>query len=313
MRRTKFFLLSALCTLFFAATANAQELINQATEFFNKGAEAVQAKDWATAIDQLYRSIAIASELGEEGESIVMDAKDLIPSLHLYYGQELAQASKTEDAIDQLNKAIDTALEYDDPGNTVKTAKGLINQLHMRTASNLLNDKQYDDAITAFNLVLADDPDNGTVHMYMGIAYAFLNKEDDAIAAYEKAIELGNKDAEKQLANIYLKKAVGGQGAKKWDDVYKNAKKVLEIDPNNVNGNKLLGAASIELKKWDDAIAAYEKVLPSESNPDGVIFNLAKAYEAKGNKAKACENYKKIVTNPTFKAYAEAKVKELCS
>ena len=39
------------------------------------------------------------------------------------------------------------------------------------------------------------------------------------------------------------------------------------------------------------------------------LYNLATAYEGKGNNAKACGYYKQILTDPTYKQIAEYKVK----
>ena len=314
MRRTKIFLLSGLCALFFATAANAQELINQATEFFNKGVEAVRANDWATAINQLNQAINIAKDLDEEGQDIVADAQGLIPNLHLRLGQELAQAAKTEEAIVQLNKAVDTALEYDDPGATAKNAKDLIDQLNLRTATSLLNDRKYEEAIAAFEKVLEATPNNGVVHMYVGAAYAALNKEGEAIAAYEKAIELGSRDAATRLANIYLTSAQTANRDRKWTDMYDLAHKALVLAPENANAVRFVGISAFELKKYDEAVLALEKTLaanPNASDKNGTIFRLAQATEAQGKNSQACGYYKQLVGDATFKDFAEHKIKNV--
>ena len=314
MRRIRIILLSALCTLFFALTANAQELINQAIEFYNKGAAAVQARSWATALNEFDQALAITEKLEEEEAAEMTEKmKDLIPSLYLYLGQELAQATKIDEALVQLNKAIETAQKYDDPGTTAAQAKRLIDQLNMSVATALYNDRKYEEAIAAFGKVLEANPENGTVHMYIGVSQNALGNEAEGIASLEKSVELGIKEAERLLVNIYVRKAAADQTARRWNDVYANAEKALVYDPDNLNGNKLMGAAAFELRRWDAAITAYERVLPLESNPDNTHYNLARAYEGRGNKAKACEHYRKIVNNATFKEFAEAKVKELCN
>jgi len=318
MRRIKIFLLSGLCTLFFAVTANAQDHtqdINRATEFYNNGAKAVQANDWATAIAEFDQALAILEPLGQEGEEISQTIKELIPSLHFYLGEEFAKSDRAVDAIAELKKAIATAEQFDDLNNTAQKAAILIKQINTRAATNLLNEKKYEEAIVAYKELLEGDPENGTFHFCIGVSYYATGKEANAIAALEKASELGAKNADGQLVNIYLRKAQAAAAAKKFDDMFASAEKVLAFDANNVNGNKLLGQAAFELKRWDAAISAYEKVLPLESNPDNTLYNLARAHENKGNKAKACENYKKLVTssNAQLKAFAEAKVKELCN
>ena len=43
-------------------------------------------------------------------------------------------------------------------------------------------------------------------------------------------------------------------------------------------------------------------------NKTSYLFNLAAAYEAKGNNAKACGYYKQVVSDPKYKAAVEYKI-----
>ena len=305
-----------MCTLFFAVAANAQD-INQAIEFNNKGAEAVQSKNWAVAIEQYAQALAIAQELGEDGADMVENIKGLIPSLHLFLGQELAKDAKINEAMAELNKAIETAKKYDDPGTTAADAKKLIDQINVSTATNLLNDKKYSEAIDACKVVLEADPNNGAMYLYIGMAYQALNNEAEAIAAFEKAIALGQTAAAQRLSNIYLSQAQAAQRANppKWTAVYDLSKKALAIF-ESVNANLTFGSAALETKKYQEAITALDKVLssnPNEQTKSNVIYRLARAYEGLGKTAQACGFYKQLLndTNASIKNFAEAKVKEL--
>jgi DNA-binding SARP family transcriptional activator len=74
---------------------------------------------------------------------------------------------------------------------------------------------------------------------------------------------------------------------------------------------KLAGLSASNLKKFDETIAslnAYLAAEPAAKDKDNMYYYLAGAYEAKANNVKACEFYKKIIANPTFKAAAEYKV-----
>ncbi|MCL2502848.1 MAG: tetratricopeptide repeat protein [Bacteroidales bacterium] len=308
--------MSGAFVLFFALGAHAQD-INQAIEFNNNGAEAVKAKNWATALTQFKQALAIAAELGDDGADMVQQIKDLIPSLHYFWGQELAKESKIDEAMEQLNKAIETAELYDDFGTTAADAKKLIDQINMSTATNFLNDKKFDEAIVAFKKILEADPNNGAIYFYIGMAYAGLNNENEAITAYEKAIELGNRDAPPRLANIYLNQAQAAQRSNppRWTTVYDLAKKALSV-AESTNANMLFGLAAVETKRFQEAIPALEKVLssnPNDATKENMIYRLALAYEGLGKNSEACGYYKQLVNaaNKQIADFAGHKIKNV--
>ncbi|MDR2584966.1 MAG: tetratricopeptide repeat protein [Prevotellaceae bacterium] len=306
--------MSGVCTLFFAIVANAQD-INQAIELNNKGAEAVQAKEWVGAITQFNLALAVAQELEEEeAADMVQQIKDFIPALHLFLGQELAKEAQIEEAIEQLNKAIELAQLYDDFGTTAIDAKKLIDQLKMKTANDLFNDKKYEEAIVAFQNVLETDPNNGSIYLYIGVSHAALNNDPKAIEAYQKAIDLGNKDAATRLANLYVTQANAANKDKKWAVMNDLAKKALAITPDNANALKFIGISAFEQKKYDEAIPALEKTIAANPNaPDknGIIYRLAQAFEAQNKNSQACAQYKLLLNDATFKQMAEHKIKNV--
>jgi len=314
MRRFKFSLLCGACTLFFTVSAYAQD-INQAIEFNNNGAAAVSQKNWAEAITQYNQALTIALQLeDEEAADIAQSIQDIIPSLHYFLGQELALDSQIDEAIDQLNKAIETANLYDDFGTTAADAKKLIDQIMMKVATDLFSNKEYAQAIEAFNTLLDADPNNGILYFYIGAANAELNNENQAIAAYEKAIELGDKNAAPRLANIYLKQAQAAQKDKKWANMNDLAKKALAIAPDNANAVNFVGISAFELKRYDEAIPALEKTLaanPNAPNKNGTIYRLAQAFEAQNKNSQACGYYKQLLTDANYKQMAEHKIKNV--
>jgi len=314
MKRIKISLLSTVCMLFFAVGAYAQD-INQAIEFNNKGVEAFKAKDWNTAITQFNQALTILKELGDEGKNMTQEIKDLIPSLHYFFGQELAKASKVNEAIEQLKKAIEMADLYDDFNTTAADAKKLIDQLNIATAAAFFNEKKYEEAIAACKVVLEADPQNGNMYLSIGRSYKELGNENEAITAYEKAIELGSREAPPLLANIYLTQAQAAQRATppKWATVYDLAKKAVAI-VDNYNTNYQFGLAAVETKKFQEAIPYLDKALSSSQNDsqkEVVIYRLAMANEGLGKNSQACGFYKQLLnsSNAQLKQMAEYKIK----
>ena len=304
-------LLAALAMVMFSATLSAQD-IAAATEQFNAGATALSAKNYTLAIENFTKALKMAEGLGEEGASIVKESKDLLPKLYMYYGQDLATAGKIDDAIVQLNKAVEVAKGYGN-AEVEKDAMALIPKVLFADAGKYFNDAMYPEAIEAYKKVLALEPGNISAILALGMSELKLNNEAGAVAAFTKAMELGDKEnAPAQLANIYLKKASTAYSTKNWAAVLESAKKANEIK-ESATAFKLSGIAATNLKKYDEVIAslnAYLAAEPTAKDKDNMFYYIAAAYEAKANTAKACEFYKKILANPTFKAAAEYKVNQ---
>jgi tetratricopeptide (TPR) repeat protein len=123
---------------------------------------------------------------------------------------------------------------------------------------------------------------------------------------------LGEKeDASKQLSVVYLKRSVAALKTKTWAGVYENAKKSNQYVVSG-QANKLVGLSSVQLKKFDEAIAALESYLaedPNAKDKNSTMYNLAVAFEGKKDTAKACGYYKQLLNDPTYKPIAEYKVK----
>jgi len=310
MRRVTTFFMSTLCALCVFNMANGQDL-NQATELFNKGVVAIQAEDYAAALESFSQAMGISETLGDEGAELTKDIQKLIPDLHLRLGQNLAQANKMDEAVVQFKKAIETADKYKMGEDAAKSAKALISQIDLKIASDFLSAKQFPEAVTAFQKVVAEQPDNASYHLYLGMAHNGANQDAEAIAAFEKAIELGDPQAPAQLCNIYLKAAQEARKAKNDAKAYEASKKAIALLPANVGANQIFGQSALALKKYAEAIPSLDKVLasnPAAQTKNGVMYMLAQCYEGLGKNAEACGFYKQLVGDATYKQVAEHKI-----
>jgi len=307
-------LLSCLCIALCGTYVFAQDLgINEAIKMYNEAAGALNSQEYAKALENAKQALEIIKTLdAEEAGELKGDIENLIPKISFGEARQLVVDKEYEKALVALQEASKAAELYND-ANIKSSIAELLPQVMMGHANALLSTDKYAEAVEEYQKILAAEPNNETVYLRIGQAQSRLNNEAEAIAAFEKASELGSPEAEKQLGTVYLKKAAAASKDKNYKDALTNAQKTLEYDATNATAIKLLASAAVQLKNWDVAIPNLEKIIPSEKNPDNFIYNLAMAYDAKGNKAKACENFKKIVGNATFKAYAEAKVKELCN
>lgn len=315
MKKIMTFLAVCLLSILSMGNVYGQDMAT-ATDLYNAGAKALSENNYVAATESFSKALTMlkaigAEERGEEGESLMKEAKSILPQIYLRYGKELATAGDLDNSMVQLKKAAQVAKEYEVDGVEEEVSE-LMPQLLMANASNLLNDGKLAEAITAFKKVIAIDSLNKDAYLRIGIAQSKMDNDDAALVAYEKAAQLGEDlNAPKQIANIYLKRSAAGVKTKNWKEVYENAKKSNEYSSSS-NGFKLLGLSSVQLKKYDEAINALDSYLLSEPNAkdkNSMMYNLATAYEAKGDNAKACGYYKQLLNDPSFKAMAEYKVK----
>lgn len=293
-----------------AALVSAQDM-ESATALYNEGATALNAGDKETALGYFEEALSQAELIGPEAEELAYNCKRNIPTLINAIGKELAASDNIDSAIVVLNRAVEKANEYGQEDIAVD-AEALIPQLYMQQGNILLNQKNYPAAMAAYQKVVEINPNDANGYLRLGQAASRADDIETAIAALTKASELGqSKAADREMSTIYLSKAAEVLKAKDYQGAYDNAKKSLDILPNNPTAMQIAGTAALQLKNYDDAIANFEGFIaasPNARNIDQIKYQLATAYEAKGDKENACVNYKAILNNPQFAEYAKHKV-----
>ena len=291
---------------------SAQDL-SQATETYNNGATALSAGEKASALEYFQNALKQAEACGEEGAEIAANCKNVIPTIGLSLAKDLIKAEEYDNAVAKLADAVKLAEQFG-AEEVVAEAKSLVPQVQMQKGASLLNAKDYAGAVAAYQAVVNDDPANGVAALRLGMALTGAGKNADAIKAFEAAAANGQEaNAKKQLANIYLKDAAAALKEKKYDAAFAAAVKVNEY-AENAQAYLVAGQSAQQLKKNNDAIANFEKYLelsPTAKNAPAITFTLAAIYQQAGNKAKALENYKKVVGDASLGAQAKQQVEAL--
>ena len=307
----KIFLLFTAAVLS-AGMAFAQD-INQATENYNNGAMELQMGNNEAAIGYFQTALEMAEALGEEGAEVATNCRNIIPAIYLSSAKEMIKAEMYDEAVGQLNKAIEEAGKYETP-EVADDATALIPQVYVSKGNGFLSAKNYPEAEAAYRKAVELDATNGMAQFRLGQALASQNKTDEAVAAYLVAAENGQeKNAFKQLSNLYVKLAQASNKAKKYEEVLDYAAKSNQY-LENANAYRFAAGAAQQLGKNADCIANYEKYLelsPNAKDAGGVKFTIAALYQQAGDKAKAKEYYQKIVNDPQFGATAQEQLKTL--
>ena len=286
-------------------SAFAQDLA-AVTEIYNAGAAAVST-DKESALKSFEQALQLATALGEEGQEVVANCKNIIPNLKLSIAKDLVKAQKFDDAIAKLAEALEVGEKYE-ALDVVSDAKELIPQVKMSKAGNLLNAKDYDGAIAAYKEIVDADATNGAAALRLGVAYNAAGKLDEAKAAFEQAAANGQEaTAKKQIGNIYLKEAAASLKEKKYADAVAAAAKVNEYT-ENAQAWQIAGQASQLAGKNSDAIKYFEKYLeaaPTASNAGAIAFTVGALYQQAKNNAKAKEFYTKASSDARYGAEAK--------
>ncbi len=296
--------LAALAVAF--GSAFAQDLA-AVTEIYNAGAEAVSAGEKDSALKSFEEALKLAEALGEEGQEVVANCKNIIPNLKLSLAKDLVKAAKFDEAVAALEEVEKVAEAYE-AFSVADEAKGLVPQVKLSKANGLYKAKEFDAAAAAFQEILDADPTNGSAAFYKGAALVGAGKNEEAKAAFELAAANGQEaNAKKQLGTLYLKEASADLKAKKYADAVAAAVKANEYAPN-AQALQLAGQASQAAGKNNDAIKYFEQYLeaaPTASNAGAIAYTVGALYQTAKNNAKAKEFYTKAASDPKYGAEAK--------
>ena len=299
----KFFAVMAVA-LSFSLSASAQDMA-QATEMRNAAIEAFENGDAAAALDGFQKTLAAAEALGEEGAALATECKNVIPKVYVKLGKDAINAKDFTKAVEFLTTAEKLATEAAQE-ETVADVKEYLPLAYIGVGNALFNEKKYAEAAAEYQKTIDLNGENGVAWLRLGMCKSNSGDVEGAVAAFAKASEFGQKAAaDKHLGNLYSKAAVAALKAKNYAGTLENALKANEY--GNTKANHYGGMAASILKKYDECISLLE----GDNTAEGKYY-LASAYEAKGNKAKACELYKSIAADKKFGENATYKINTLC-
>lgn len=223
------------------------------------------------------------------------------------YGLALYEIKNYEKAVEFLEKAVDAdpdnslahinlALSYQELGknnlalaqyDVIFRQQPALHSLRF-DYGNLLADMGNDEAaVENYKIYIKNYPNDARAYQNVGIVYKRLNKIDETIANYTKALELqkDSRDIElvKDLAECYHAKQDYNNALKYYDEV-------LAKEPENYDVKYDKAVALHALKKYNDAITLYNQLLQTKENAS-IKSNLASAYISAGDEYLKAHNY----------------------
>ena len=137
---------------------------------------------------------------------------------------------------------------------------------------------------------LACTSNNATAHCNLGNALIEKGSVDDAIAHYQKALQIapGYAEALNNLGNALLQKG-------SVDDAITHFQKALQIGPDNAEAHYNLGNALLQKGKMDEAIVHYQRALQIKPDYAKAHYNLGSILLQKGSVDEAIAHYQKAL------------------
>ncbi|WP_139240662.1 tetratricopeptide repeat protein, partial [Geitlerinema sp. PCC 9228] len=159
------------------------------------------------------------------------------PVIYSQLSEIYQQKGNYEEAIAAGQKALD----FESKSKTKNYFKNVINlfkklggnyytQLYNNLGNAYSNQGKYEQAIAAYQQALEIDPNSAYAYFNLGLVYSNQGNYEQAIAAYQQGLEIDPNDAS---AYIGLGNAYSNQG--KYEQAIAAYQQALEIDPNDAN------------------------------------------------------------------------------
>jgi eukaryotic-like serine/threonine-protein kinase len=128
------------------------------------------------------------------------------------------------------------------------------------------------------------------VHMIVGSAYMLTGKNAEAIAEFNRTVELApnSDEAYRRLGNAYVK-------SKNKELALRNLLKATEVNPYSYTNHNALGLAYLEFGDSEKALETFKKVTHLEPDYAGGYTNLGNVYYRQGKWTECIPFFKKAL------------------
>ena len=169
-------------------------------------------------------------------------------------------------------------------------------QEHLARGEEHMKEGRIGEAEIEFRSALQVDPNNGAAHYQLAHAYLRGRKVKEGFWELRETVRLdaANNPAKLEFAQLAI---LAGE----HEEALKQAGLVLDAEPANVAAHLMKGQALDQLKRGDEALAAYRKGVEMAPQDPGALRSLAHALGARGELEEAEALWKRIVeSEPGF-------------
>lgn len=166
-------------------------------------------------------------------------------------------------------------------------------------AISLLQKGKTDEAIAHYNKALELDPNYGEGHYNLANALLRLGRTEEAVTHYEKALEIYPKNipARYNLASVLVQSG-------RVDEGIAHYRKALELNPKNAAAHNNLGVTLLRLGRAEEAAAHFRQALALDPNNAQANYNLANTLVQNNRLEEAVTHYKRALQSDPRNAAA---------
>ena len=154
--------------------------------------------------------------------------------------------------------------------------------------NNFSRAKNYEQALTAYNLAIKLDPQLAEAYNNRGIVKYELGQFAEAVADYTRAIQLKDNyfDALNNRGNAYI-------NAEQFQNAERDLLAALKLNSKSADAHNNLGSVYHYMKNFDAAIKEYSRAIQLNPNFFEAYFNRAVSYYMQGNLIQSLVDMKK--------------------
>ncbi|MCK5380164.1 MAG: tetratricopeptide repeat protein [Candidatus Latescibacteria bacterium] len=229
-------------------------------EHYNRGVEAVQSDDFASAAKAFEEAAVIDPKQIEAFKNLAFCQYKLDQPDKALATYKQALALSSEDA-DILTKMASIHYEQGDYEKTAAVFEEIsrLGKANVHTLSSLASAyerlKQPDQAIAAYEKAAALNPEDENLPYNIAVLYSNQEKYEQAVEYYKRALQLkpDDLDAKFNLALAYVFKLA------QWDEALPILKELVQTEPGNVEAWEMLSVVYARKGEVAESKRAYEK------------------------------------------------------
>jgi tetratricopeptide (TPR) repeat protein len=165
----------------------------------------------------------------------------------------------------------------------------------------LLDANKPEEALTAFQQAAQLNPDNRRAILGQHGSLVQLNRVNEAAKILDDYVAAKPGDSERWMSKAGVEWYLMDQP----EEALKTLTKLTELEPKNFPAWDFRGKMLLELKRYDDAIKSYDKVVELYPEWTGSFYDRARAYAGKGDKTNVLADLKAAIQrSSSFKAEA---------
>lgn len=279
----------ALLSFGLASAQSASEI----TAKYNEAAAALQAKDWAKALENF--EAVVKGGMDSEDSNVlncVATSKKYIPTCYQRLGLRAAGAKKYDEAIKFLSTAAEKAELWGDGTAKVKSNQ-ILAKVYQAQGGEAFNAGNYADAVAVFEKGYAANKRNTEMALFLAESYFKLGEYQKGMdvctnicgmnaTKYAEAIA----EAKEKMAMYTNNEVARLQQAGDQDGIIAMADSMLATDPASALAEKIRLQAYNNKKEYDKVIELGENAAAAqtaEEEKSDVYFIIGAAFNAKYN------------------------------